>query len=165
MKFTCAVCEVEHEGLPDLAFAAPLYYDAVPESERGPRVTLTTDFCQVHDDFFIRGSLEIPILGRDETFSYGVWLSVSERNFNRYRESFQLDHPPPDRYVGWISNRLAGYPDTLKLKAAAHVRPHKQRPLIELEPTDHPLAVLQREGISFESVVEICSTALHSVTG
>jgi hypothetical protein len=162
MKFTCAVCKLEHDGLPDIAFRSPYYYDVLPEAGRGPRVFLDSDFCQVDDDYFIRGCLELPIIGRDEVFSYGVWISVSETNFGHYRETFHMEDPPPARYLGWLSNQLPGYPDTLRLKAAAHVRPHNQRPYIELEPTDHPLAVRQRDGIAIEEVIKACSDVLHS---
>jgi hypothetical protein len=36
-----------------------------------------------------------------------------------------------------------------------------ERPLLELEPTDHPLAVHQREGIPFERLREIVAGAMH----
>jgi hypothetical protein len=35
------------------------------------------------------------------------------------------------------------------------------RPLVELEPTDHPLAVEQRTGITLGRVQEIAETLLH----
>jgi hypothetical protein len=54
---------------------------------------------------------------------------------------------------GWFSNQVPGYPDTLNLKCDVSPRDDGMRPLITLEPTDHPLAVQQREGISFESAV------------
>ncbi|MFF0296871.1 hypothetical protein ACFYS8_16970 [Kitasatospora sp. NPDC004615] len=37
-----------------------------------------------------------------------------------------------------------------------------QRPLIELEPTDHPLTVEQRAGITRDRVREIAEAVLHS---
>ena len=47
------------------------------------------------------------------------------------------------------------YPDTLNLKTMVYLRNDGVRPSIELEPTDHPLAVEQREGISMTRVAEI----------
>ncbi len=38
-----------------------------------------------------------------------------------------------------------------------------QRPLIELEPTDHPLAAEQRAGITLARVQEIAETLLHGL--
>ena len=64
---------------------------------------------------------------------------------------------------GWFSNRLKGYPDTLNLKCQVHPRAGRQRPWIELEATDHPLALEQRNGITFDRLLEIL--ALHGHRG
>ncbi|WP_308294565.1 hypothetical protein [Streptomyces sp. RKAG290] len=37
-----------------------------------------------------------------------------------------------------------------------------RRPLIELEPTDHPLAVEQRNGITLDRVREIAEAVQHA---
>jgi hypothetical protein len=42
-----------------------------------------------------------------------------------------------------------------------HLRDHGQRPFIELEPTQHRLAVEQRSGITVDRVGEILSAYLH----
>jgi hypothetical protein len=47
------------------------------------------------------------------------------------------------------------------LKAALHVRPWPTRPFIELEPTEHPLAVEQREGIPRARVATIAAFVMH----
>jgi hypothetical protein len=46
------------------------------------------------------------------------------------------------------------------LNTQVHLRGGNLRPRIELEPTDHPLAVEQREGISFARVEEIFSAVM-----
>jgi hypothetical protein len=66
---------------------------------------------------------------------------------------------PP--YFGWLSTLLPGYPDTVQLKTNVHTRAVGRRPFIELEATDHPLAVEQREGITWDRVVEISEIVLH----
>ena len=48
--------------------------------------------------------------------------------------------------------RLPLYPNTLNLKTQVHTRPVGERPLVELKPTDHPLAVEQRHGITMDRV-------------
>lgn len=45
--------------------------------------------------------------------------------------------------------------ETVSLKTMVHPRADGIRPYIELEPTDHPLAVEFREGITMERVQEI----------
>jgi hypothetical protein len=94
---------------------------------------------------------------------WGVWVSLSPKNFMRYRELFAVD-PPSDEgpYVGWLSNQLPGYPETFRLKARVHLRPNGTRPRIELEPTEHPLAVHQREGIPLLPLLEILGDRAHA---
>ncbi|MFF0442053.1 DUF2199 domain-containing protein [Kitasatospora sp. NPDC004614] len=53
-------------------------------------------------------------------------------------------------------------PSTVNLKTNLHTKPIGQRPLIELEPTDHPLTVEQRAGITRDRVREIAEAVLHS---
>jgi hypothetical protein len=66
-------------------------------------------------------------------------------------------------WFGWFSNRLKGYDDTLNLKCQVHPRPGRQRPWIELEPTDHPLAVEQRRGMTLDRLLEIYALNGHDI--
>ena len=163
MRFKCTCCDQWHEGIPALAAEAPLYYYSVPENERDQRCKLTANTCVVDEDsFFVRGCLEIPIQGSDETFEWGVWVSLSAENFEIFTSLLQAEHRSQyGPYFGWLSAGIAGYPDTENLKAKAHLRDHGIRPYIELEPTDHPLAIEQRDGISIDRLAEICSPYLH----
>jgi hypothetical protein len=69
-------------------------------------------------------------------------------------------------YFGWMSTELPLYqPSTLLLKTRVHTQAVGQRPLIELEPTDHPLAVEQHAGITLARVQEIAETLLHALPG
>jgi hypothetical protein len=59
-------------------------------------------------------------------------------------------------FFGWLCTRIAFYQqDTLLLKTFAHFRGGGLRPFIELEPTDHPLAVDQKNGIPLEKAWQI----------
>ncbi len=60
------------------------------------------------------------------------------------------------------STTLPVYPSTLSLKTHVHTRPVGVRPFVELEPTDHPLAVELRTGIAMQRVREIAGVLLHS---
>jgi|SRR5262245_1780882 len=167
MRFTCSTCGNIHEGLPDIAFDAPIHYTAIAEDERRTRATLSTDFCLIDDtDFFIRAVLEIPIKGGSDVFAWGVWVTLSRPHFDRYVEIFESDPPPGEGpWFGWFSNRVPGYPDTLNLKTRIHLRSERQRPRVELEPTEHPLAVHQREGIPLDELLKIIGDRLHGNTG
>lgn len=155
MGYRCSVCGKIHEGLPDVGFDRPYYAFTVPEAERAGRVRLDADFCAIDgEDFFIRGVIEIPVLGYEEGFAFGVWVSQKEENFRRYRARPGADDLGPT--FGWLSNEIAFYEaPTLTLKTRVHFRGGTLRPAIELEPTDHPLAVDQREGISLERAWQI----------
>jgi hypothetical protein len=166
--FTCHTCGKYHAELPlHYGAPAPASWFAVPEAERAQRCTLTADQCVIDGRyFFVLGNLELPIRGAQESFSYGVWVSLSAPNFQRTCELWEQpgrESEPP--YFGWLNTSLPGYPETVHLKTLVHTRPVGVRPLIELEPTAHPLAVEQREGITLERVRQIAEALLHSHAG
>ena len=125
------------------------------------RGKLDSDVCIIEGkDIFVRGCLEIPIIGHKDCFIWGVWVSVSEASFARILELWDapvVENEPPK--FGWLCNNISLYPTTLNLKTHLHLRGGSKRPSIELEPTDHPLAIDQRQGISIKRVEEI-ATAL-----
>ena len=162
--FICGTCGEYHTELPmEFGVDVPLLYDTIPAEDRASRCDLTSDLCVVDNEhFFIRGCLEIPVVDGDGPFVWGVWTSLSKENFKRTVQLWETegreDEPP---YFGWLSTRLPLYPDTLNLKTHVHARPIGQRPFVELEPTDHPLAVEQRNGITMARVREIAAALLH----
>ncbi len=162
--FRCSCCGELHEGLPDIGFDAPLHYAELDDDERAARAELGGDLCTIdHDDrrdHFVRACLEIPVHGHAEPFVWGVWVSLSAVNFARYRDSWDAPDPE-DRYFGWFCNRLPGYPDTLNLKSMVCPRGDGLRPRVELEPTDHPLAVEFRDGISVARAQALVERVLH----
>ncbi|HEX9627958.1 MAG TPA: DUF2199 domain-containing protein [Acidiferrobacterales bacterium] len=166
--FRCDVCGEIHEGPPfSYGFGAPLAYYQISKLWRWFRCFLTTDTCRIDEKrFFVLGNIRIPIIGSDRTFTWGVWISLSKENF--YRSLDLWDKPgreAENAYFGWLSNSIPGYPETINLKTQVHTQPVGIRPEIELEPTDHPLALEQRNGISFERVKEIASIANHYIDG
>jgi hypothetical protein len=111
--------------------------------------------------WFIRGNIEIPV--EDGTrLTYTVWLSISQQNLERAHELWlderRVQEPP---YFAWLWADLPGYPPTRQLKTMLHNRPPGQRPLVELEPTHHPLSVEQRSGITTERLFHLGSLVLH----
>ena len=162
--FHCQTCGEYHEGFPkDIGYDYPDYWFEVPEDERTAACAWTPDWCAIRDSgFFIRGVIEIPIQDGPGSFGWGVWVSLSGKNFARalsLREEDDVVAELP--YFGWLSNEISIYPPTLNLKTKVHLRPGNLRPTIELEPTDHPLAVEQREGITMTRVQEIVEPVLH----
>jgi hypothetical protein len=159
------MCGQWHSGLAlDWGFKAPIYWDQTPEVERAKRGFLNSDFCEIdHRDFFVRGVIAIPILDRKEQFMWGVWVTLSKPPFDRmislWNDPEIVNEP---RYFGWLSNRIPIYPDTINLKTNIFSKNVKHRPYIELEPTDHPLSIEQRNGITWNRVEEISALILHA---
>jgi hypothetical protein len=166
-RFKCACCDEWHEGMPSFGTTAPDNYFYIPEAELPGRCELTSDTCVIDDeDFFVRGCIEIPVKGAEEPFQWGAWVSLSRQNFQKFVElldsPIRAHHGP---YFGWLSVDIGIYPCTANLKTMVHLRDNGMRPSIQLEPTDHPLAVEQREGISIERVAEIYTAFMHPTAG
>lgn len=130
---------------------APAYWD--PSSCDGKSSQLSQEQCIIDDEhFFIRGRLVIPVIdaGAGAEFNWGVWVSLSRDTFARALSLWTTpDREKEPPYFGWLSTDLPLYqPSTLQLKTRVHTEPVGSRPLVELEPTVHPLAVEQRTGIT-----------------
>ena len=112
--YTCNCCGEYHDELPkSYGAVAPVYYDSVPQAERDKRFELVDDLCIMDNEhFFIRGCIEIPIIGTNEDLIWGVWVSLSEENFNTTNE-FWDKQDLLDPMLGWLSTDLPSYPDTV----------------------------------------------------
>jgi hypothetical protein len=154
-EWRCASCGEIHRDLPALVIKAPSIWLHADERERERDFELTTDTCIWRNEgFFVRCVLALPFVDREGSLEFGVWSSLSAEHFRRYMAaSGSADRVDLGWMFGWFSNRLPGYPDTENLKCHVHPREPGSRPTIELEPTEHPLAVQQRTGIKFEEAV------------
>ncbi|MEV8535823.1 DUF2199 domain-containing protein [Streptomyces sp. NPDC051211] len=129
---------------------------------------LSSDQCVIRaQHYFVKGLIEIPVIDSDEVFSWGVWVSLSRENFSRAADLWESPSRESENpYFGWLTTDLPVYPaTTLNLKTYVHTRPVGERPFVELEPTDHPLAVEQRTGISLDRVREVGAAVLHAGDG
>ncbi len=161
-RYKCDTCDEWHEGFPDLGYACPAFAEAIPEAERAERLVLTSDLCVIDDEhFFIRCLLPLPVQGISERFGWGVWSSLSEANFRRYEAHFDDDLSGWPPMFGYLCNALPGYPDTLGLHLSVQTQTAGLRPIATLEPTDHTLAVEQREGIPLDKVLRLVDPYLH----
>lgn len=155
MTYKCACCGEVHDELPDLSFDRPSYASDVPDSEFDKRVKLNEDLCVVDREFyFIRGVIQIPIRCSEQYLGFGVWVSLKKENFETYLNNY--DTPDIGPFFGWLSNefKFGGKP-TLNLKTMANFQGNGQRPLIELDESDHPLYIVQRDCISIDKAWKI----------
>lgn len=163
LGFHCSCCGQRHDGLPfSYRTLAPAYWQ---ESFEGrPDSVLDDEQCVIGGThFFVRARLVLPVVDAEEEFEWEVWVSLSEPNFNRmtalWADPERVNEPPS---FGWLSTELPLYePTTLNLKTMVHNQPVGTRPTIDLEPTDHPLAVEQRTGITVARVRDIAERLLH----
>lgn len=168
--YTCKTCGQYHDGLPfSYGSPAPALVYTLTEAEQRKRVILSSDQCEVRGPklfdekhYFILGNVDIPIIGSTEIFRWSVWVSLSKVNYKRagklWNKEGREKEPP---YFGWFSTSLPVYPETLHLKTNVHTQPVGIRPYVEIEPTDHPLALEQRNGITMDRVQEIAEIILH----
>jgi hypothetical protein len=169
--FRCAPCGGEHRGLFHLVSYAPVYWpdaiapianDEINSSEH----FVSEDFCVIHGEhFYVRCLLLLPIFGsQNESFGFGVWASLSKENFIRFFNSFNDEKQSElGEMFGWLSTMVPYFESSEPLRC--HVLPQdgRRRPLIELEPTQHALAVAQYCGIEFEMVLDIYAAAGHDL--
>ena len=163
-SWKCNTCGVEHIDVPTcFGFEAP-WRGLVPEDEFASRVEMNSDMCVVDEKaFFIRGHVEIPILGSGETLALSVWSSLGESSFTHMCQRWEY----PDRgndppYFGWLSTNIGIYPTDVHLKLSVQSQPPGMTPLFTVEPTEHRLASDQHHGISVSRWHEIAHFFLHT---
>ena len=164
-SFKCATCGEIHPNLPR-SFAAdfPDMYANMKREERDARTIIGTHQCVIDQQwFFIRGCLELPVLGSTEPFLWGLWASVREEVFDEISESWEEAGREKIRgpFKGRLANSLSVYPETLNLKVKVLIQPVGTRPLFGVEELEHAIAIEQQAGISEERAREIASLLLH----
>ena len=142
-------------------------HDGVPMSWRLEKPDLDPDgnlfefsregeLCTVGNHRFIIANIELPYRGSGK-FVWTCWVSLSDASFERINHRWEAaDREDDEPAIGWLSSILPSYdPTTWALKARVHQRRVDERPWVELEPTDHPLAVEQRNGIKGARIASI----------
>jgi hypothetical protein len=143
---------------------APALWLQMSETEREKRGELSSDQCVVDDQhYFVLGRIILPVVDGPAPFCWLAWVSLSEKNFLRASELWHTqgrESEPP--YFGWLQSALPYSPSTLDLKTRVHTQPVGERPLIELELTEHRLSIEQHRGISMARARELAEAALHA---
>jgi len=111
----------------------------------------------------VRGCVEIPVHDEEEPFIWGVWVSLSEKSFNRFLELYEVNERDQEEpFFGWLNGCFADYAtEDVNLKTQVHLRNNGVRPYIEIEKTDFPLSLEQHNGISKERLIEIYERMKH----
>lgn len=174
-EFKCHICGKIHSGSPSFAYDKPTFFFDVPEEERDSRVSLTKDVCTIlpsstdqdgNSIYCIRAILNIPIIGEKDSFCWGVWVTQSKENFDRYVETFSHDQSE-DGSFGWLPVTMAYYKKDDNKKGLEQLgcdviwQKAGKRPEIFLHKSSHPLAIDQREGIERDRAIEIAKNIIH----
>jgi hypothetical protein len=166
VSFECRCCGERHDGLPfSYGSNAPAYWRHELGSQEAS--LLSEEQCVIAGEhFFVRARIILPVSDAETDFDWGVWVSLSERNYHRMGELWTTSGREQEApYFGYLATEIPLYqPSTLTLKTNLHTQPVGQRPLVELEPTDHPLAIEQRTGITLARVQQIAEAMLHPPT-
>lgn len=172
--WTCAVCGEHHHGLA-LAIGADAPWDWYEASEAQRQAgELTDDVCFLPGEepgtltrYFLRGHIELPLwepVEGETTFAWSVWVSLSGESLALVFEHWD----DPDREAlpplfGWLCSALPYEPTTLGLRTQVHSRAPGLVPLVEVEPTVHPLAQEQARGIPVHRVAELNAAVLREL--
>ena len=157
LRYRCSQCNELHHGLPELSYHLPAIIASLDDDERQSRCTVGSDQCSLDGEtFFIRCVLQLPIRDSGEIYGVGVWSTLSRENFKLYSDNWEN----PRRagigpFLGWFASFVETFEDTINLKCRVWPRDDLVRPVIELEPTDHPLALAQREGLELSRALEM----------
>jgi hypothetical protein len=165
--YTCRTCGQSCAELP-LSFAAdfPDVYANLPMEERDSRAVISSDQCIVDSKcFFLRGLVEIPIIGSSDVFLWGVWASVQEEVFDEISASWELEGREKSQgpFKGRLANSLWIYEETLHLSVTIVLRPVGARPLFVLEDSRHALGTQQQSGMTREQAIELAASLLRKL--
>jgi len=163
-EFKCSCCGDIHQGIPSYVSQYPPLYHTIPEEERETRVNIRSDDCVIDEEwFFVRGCIEIRVRGYSDPFVWGVWVSLSQDNYQKWLEHFdqkERSHVAP--FFAWLTPNLGPYPITDEsLKTMVHLRDNGIRPFIEIQKTSHPLSIEYHKGISPDRLIEIYEMMEH----
>ena len=163
--YLCSCCGKEHTGVP-FSFAAdfPDPYANLNKDGRDARAIIGSDQCIIdQQQFYLRGCLEIPIVGTDQVFLWGLWATLWEHDFDEIAEYW--DSEGRQTRIGPYKARLANtpslYPETFNLTLSIRIMPVGERPLFVVDDLDHPLGTEQRNGISLDKAQEYACLLLR----
>ena len=76
-----------------------------------------------------------------------------------YNDEIRDYHEP---MFAWFSSWIwPFYEGAENIKSRIHLRNHGNRPFVELEPIDHPLAIAQYEGVEPSEIIRINEHYVH----
>lgn len=154
ITYRCSQCGQFHDDWPALGFISPTHYNELEADKQNSQASLDTDFCVINDeddtDRFIRVSLHQKVVDHHLPLDYGLWVSLSEKSFEDYRDNYHNENHITV-YFGWLCNNIPPYESTLSIPVDVHTKPGNDRPqIIPHYDHDHPFVRDYHEGINRE---------------
>jgi len=164
MKYICQCCGEEKEDWPAIAYNAPYFYYCLPEEEL-KNAELTSDLCVVEDSEdthrFIRTVLIQEVNDDCRDLDYGIWVSLSEKNFNEYVENYDNKEFEAE-YFGWLSTYLPDYEFEESIPTTVVVNNSVGRPFVYPHQSyDHPFINDFYNGITKEEAEKRINRVLN----
>jgi hypothetical protein len=152
IKYKCNVCGQEHKEWPALTFITPTPYDVLSEDDKLEIAELDSDFCVIthvdQTDRFIRVTLTQRVIDNCQDLDYGLWVSLSEKNFQDYTENYN-NEDYETIYFGWLSNDLLDYDNDVSIPTTVYTRTEGQRPyIVPHKDFEHPFVSDYYDGIT-----------------
>lgn len=140
-------------GTHTLVFDAP----ALADGDLARKIDHGEDACELDDErFFVRGRLQVPVSDTDTPLEWHVWVGVRASDYVRLVVPESDGAPVRRGYAGWLANDLAPvYEGTLDLRVTIYADTFGGKPVVVVESHAHPLAMEQREGVTFQRLHEI----------
>ncbi len=162
-KFSCDVCNQEHDLPLSMAFALPDFVNKLLPWDRESRVKMSEDWCIVDEKFFyLRSCLEVPIESVEKPFTWGVWVTIGLNDFDQTMEMWEdperADEP---EYVGTIANTMPSYNETRNVRVLIRTRKPGERPLVLIDDANHQLHKDQATSMPRQKVIELAKFVLH----
>jgi hypothetical protein len=179
-KVACAHCGESHDiSVMEPSMKRPEPLLSVPEDERGTATYESKNVCILFAEtpkslfarltarpqshrYFLRVLLPFEVEGRDLPLSWGLWVEVSERQYERVMDLWddpQQHREPPFEAV--LANNLWDYPPAEGLPGLVHLQGPDSIPKFFLSAGSHPLVVEQHHGVTEARVLEWLDPILH----
>lgn len=165
---TCPCCGQSFSGVFDIGFDHPVAWPHEILAESGRETIevgddkLSADLCRIGEDRYIRCVLLLPIRGSDEVFAFGVWASIHPENFDKYVHAWTRDDWSGfSGCIAWLMNDLPLFEADDPIPCNLLIGSAGERPTLQAQ--EGPLATAQKNGISFDDLLDIYAEAGHDI--
>jgi hypothetical protein len=160
--FQCPCCGKSFNGVFDIHYDHPdpwphgKYRDNGGQDVKVGTDVLGSDICIAQDAYFVRGLVEIPIIGTETRFAFGVWSTLKKENFAAYLDAYGTDDELKiGPYFGWLCNDLPNYGIRGAMKSEVSFRGGGIRPSFHVWDERSSLGHDQHAGITFDQLLDL----------